>query len=186
MTQIIMEIPNPGVPNEAFAQAATSERLESVARALEARGFSTILAADPVDAKQRILTMLLEGAEVHVALSETMAKLGLTEEIEQSGRYDAVRPKLMKLDRQTQRREMRKLGSAPDYILGSAHAITEDGVILVGSGSGSQLGPYAHSAEHVILAVGHHKIVRTIEEGLQRLTEYSLPLEYARMQSLGY
>jgi hypothetical protein len=56
---------------------------------------------------------------------------------------------------------MRKLGAAPDYILGSAHAITDDGQVVVGSGSGSQLGAYA-------------------------LREYSLPREFLRMQDLGY
>jgi hypothetical protein len=32
---------------------------------------------------------------------------------------------------------MRKLGAAPDYIHGSAHAVTDVGEIVVGSGSGS-------------------------------------------------
>jgi hypothetical protein len=70
-------------------------------------------------------------------------------------------------------------------MLGSAHAVTEAGEIIVGSGSGSQLGAYAYAAGHVILVVGHQKIVRDVEEGLRRLREYSLPREYARMQGLG-
>lgn len=81
---------------------------------------------------------------------------------------------------------MRKLGAAPDYIVGSAHAITDDGVILVGSGSGSQLGAYAYAAGSVILVVGHQKLVRDIPHGLRRLREYALPLEFLRMQGIGY
>ena len=114
-----------------------------------------------------------------------MAKLGITAQIDESGRYDSVRSKLKKLDRETQRREMRKLGAAPDYMLGSAHAITDDGLILVASGSGSQLGAHAYAAGKVILAVGHQKIVRDLEEGLRRIREYSLPLEDARMKANG-
>jgi acyl-CoA hydrolase len=75
--------------------------------------------------------------------------------------------------------------AAPDYVLGSVHAITHDGVILVGSGSGSQLGAYAYAAGKVVLAVGHQKIVRDLPEGLRRIREYSLPLEDARMKSVG-
>jgi hypothetical protein len=81
---------------------------------------------------------------------------------------------------------MRKLGAAPDYIIGSAHAITDDGEIIVGSGSGSQLGAYAYAGGNVILVVGHQKLVRDLAEGLRRVREYSLPREYARMQAAGF
>jgi hypothetical protein len=81
---------------------------------------------------------------------------------------------------------MRKLGAAPDYIVGSAHAITDDGEVVVGSGSGSQLGAYAYAGGNVILVVGHQKLVGDLEEGLRRVREYSLPREFVRMQGVGY
>jgi len=80
---------------------------------------------------------------------------------------------------------MRKLAAAPDYIVGSAHAVTDSGEIIVGSGSGSQLGAYAYAAGRVILVVGHQKLVHDLEEGLRRVREYCLPREHARMQSIG-
>jgi hypothetical protein len=115
-----------------------------------------------------------------------MRDLGLTAEIDESGRYEAIRPRLNELDRVTQARDRRKLGAAPDYIIGSAHAVTDTGDIIVGSGSGSQLGAYAYAAGQVILVVGHQKLVRDLDEGLRRLREYSLPREFARMQSVGF
>ena len=66
---------------------------------------------------------------------------------------------------------MQKLGAAPDYILGSAHAVTDDGEIVVGSGSGSQLGAYAYAGGHVILVIGHQKLVRDLDEALRRLRD---------------
>jgi hypothetical protein len=177
--------PDPGPPNPEFAEPADGLRLERVAEALADQGFKAAIAASSEEAKALILDQVPAGAEVHVALSETMAELGVTAEIEQSGRYDAVRPKLVAMDRETQGREIAKLGAAPDYVLGSVHAISDEGQMLVGSGSGSQLGPYAYSAGQVVLAVGHQKIVRDLEHGLRRLREYCLPLEDARMKSLG-
>jgi hypothetical protein len=179
-------LPDPGPPNAEFAQPADLERLEQTAEALRGRGFHAHLVADGAAARQLVLDSIPEGAEVHGALSETMAELGITAEIDESGRYDSVRAKLAKLDRETQGREMRKLGAAPDYIVGSAHAITDDGVVMVGSGSGSQLGAYAYAAGTVILVVGHQKLVRDIPHGLRRLREYALPREFARMQTVGY
>ncbi len=123
---------------------------------------------------------------MHSALSETLSQLGISQIIEESGRYDSVRARLNQLDRETQGREMRKLGAAPDYIVGSAHAITDDGIILIGSGTGSQLGAYAYAAGNVVLVVGHQKLVRDLTEARRRLVEYSLPREFVRMQGFGY
>jgi acyl-CoA hydrolase len=92
----------------------------------------------------------------------------------------------MKLDRVTQRREMSKLASAPDYILGSVHAVTEDGHLVIGSGTGSQLAAYASGAGKVILVAGAQKVVPDLETGLRRLREYSYPMEDARMKAAGY
>jgi hypothetical protein len=179
-------LPEPGPPNAEFTQPADPERLKRTAEALQGRGFRAHVVADGAAAKQFVLDAIPEGAEVHTALSETLTELSLRAELEESGRYDSVRAKLASLDRETQGREMRKLGAAPDYIVGSAHAITDDGVVMVGSGSGSQLGAYAYAAGTVILVVGHQKLVRDIPHGLRRLGEYALPREYARMQSVGY
>jgi LUD domain len=180
-----LRLPEYGPPNVEFARPAEPGRLERVARSLEARGIQAVIADSGEHARKVVLDLVPEGAEVHISLSETMTKLGVSAEIEESGRYDSIRSKIKKLDRQTQGREIRKLGAAPDYMLGSAHAITDDGLILVASGSGSQLGGHAYAAGKVILAVGHQKIVRDLEEGLRRIWEYSLPLEDARMKGLG-
>jgi hypothetical protein len=179
-------LPDPGPPNAEFAQPADPDRLERTLEALRGRGFLAHVVADGAAARQFVLDAVPEGAEVHTALSETLTELGIRAEIEESGRYDSVRAKLALLDRETQDREMRKLGAAPDYILGSAHAITDDGVVMVGSGSGSQLGAYAYAAGRVILIVGHQKLVRDVPHGLRRLREYALPREFARMQGIGY
>ena len=179
-------LPDPGPPNLEFERPAGRERLERTVAALEARGFRAEIAADDADARRRVLEAIPEGAEVHMALSETIREVGLTAEIDESGRYDSVRAKLNALDRETHARERRKLGAAPDYIVGSAHAITDDGTVLVGSGSGSQLGAYAYAAGSVILVAGHQKLVRDHAEGMRRIREYCLPREFARMQSAGY
>jgi L-lactate utilization protein LutC len=181
-----MSLPDPGPPNLEFERPADRAHLERTAAALAARGFKAQVVNGAEQARQLVLAAIPQGSEVHVALSETMRALGITSEIDESGRYDSVRSRLSALDRETQGREMRKLGAAPDYIVGSVHAITDDGEIVVGSGSGSQLGAYAYAGGNVILVVGHQKLVRDVDQGLRRVREYSLPREYLRMQDAGY
>ncbi len=179
-------LPDPGPPNLEFERPADRARLEETAAALSKRGFLAQVADDAAHARKLVFEIVPEGAEVHIALSETMKELGITAEIDESGRFTSVRAQLGKLDRQTQRREMQKLGAAPDYILGSAHAVTDDGEVVVGSGSGSQLGAYAYAGGHVVLVIGHQKLVSDLDEALRRLREYSLPKEFQRMQSEGH
>jgi L-lactate utilization protein LutC len=183
---VTFTLPEPGTANPDFAQPADAERLERIAEALRQRGFQVTIAESGDQARQLVLDALPEGAEVHTGLSETLQQIGLTDVLENSGRYDPVRARLKELDRETQGREMRKLGAAPDYVIGSGAAITDDGQIVVGSGSGSQLGAYAYAGGHVILVVGHQKLVRDVAEGLERLQHYSLPREWDRMQAAGF
>ena len=84
------------------------------------------------------------------------------------------------MDRQTQSREMQKMGTTPDYMIGSVHAVTETGQIVIASKTGSQLAGYAAGAAHVIWVAGTQKIVPTVEIGLRRIEEYTLPLENSR------
>jgi L-lactate utilization protein LutC len=179
-------LPDPGPVNSEFEVPADRERMQRTVAALQSRGFKAEIADSADQARQMVLDAIPDGAEVHSALSETMQQIGITAEIDESGRYSSVRAALQQFDRETQGREMRKLGAAPDYIVGSAAAITDDGQVVVASGSGSQLGAYAYAGGNVILVVGHQKLVRDVEEGLRRVREYSLPREFARMQSVGH
>ena len=168
-------------PNPEFSRLASDERIAAAVAALNAHGFVTIVVETGEEARAKVLAMLPAGAEVFTSLSRTLETIGLDAEINQSGRYDAIRPKLARFDRKTQRREMKKAAAAPDYVVGSVHAITADGQILAASGSGSQLGHFAYEGGNVILVAGTQKLVADIADGLRRIEEYSLPLENQRM-----
>ncbi len=168
-------------PNPEFGHLASDEQVAAVVDALESRGFIAEVVPDGASATRRVLELLPPGAKVFTSLSETLTVTGLASEINKSGRYDAIRPKLAKLDRSTQRRQMKELAAAPEYVVGSVAAITEDGQIMVASGSGSQIGHYAYEADKVILVAGTQKIVPDADTALRRIEQYSYPLENRRM-----
>src|SRR6266478_1958577 len=92
--------------NPTFAELASDERVARAAAGVGARGMTAEIVADGAAAKARVLELLPAGAEVFTSLSETLTATGLAAEINDSGRYNAIRPKLAKLDRVTQKREM--------------------------------------------------------------------------------
>jgi LUD domain len=166
-----------------FGTVADDARVTRTAAALEANGIRVLRAPDATEAKRIVLDLIADGSQVHSGASQSLEVSGIIDEIEGSSRYDALRPRIWSLDRDTQADEIRRLSAAPDVMLGSAHAVTESGALLAASMSDSQLGPYASGAGRVILVVGTQKIVSDLDEGLRRINEYSLPLEDARAQA---
>jgi hypothetical protein len=163
-----------------FGQLASGERLEAVAAALVGNGIAASVVASGAAARQAVDALVPDGAEVFNNTSRTLESIGVAEDIERSGRYQALRLRLYQMDREMQAREMRLLNSAPDYVIGSAHAVTDEGSLLIASASGSQLGPIVSGAGHVILVVGGQKVVADVEAGLRRINDYCFPLEDQR------
>jgi hypothetical protein len=166
-----------------WATKADDARVKRTMAALEGNGITALRAADAAEAKRIVLDLIPEGSQVHHGASQSLDDTGITAEIETSGRYEALRPRIWSMDRQTQADDIRRLGAAPDVMLGSVHAVTETGSLVAASMGGSQLGPYVSGAGRVILLVGTQKIVSDLEEGLRRINEYSFPLEDARAQA---
>jgi len=166
------------IPNRAYANLASDEQIERTVKALEANGIRAIVAANADEARAKLFEVLPAGAEVFTSTSRSLDTLGVQSEIDQ--RYDSVRVKLASLDPKTQGREMVKLGATPEVILGSVHAVTETGSLVIASATGSQLAGYASAAAKVVWVVGAQKIVPNLDEAMKRLYEYTLPLEDER------
>jgi hypothetical protein len=166
-----------------FGTLPGEARVKRAAAALEANGIKVLRAGDAVEARRLVLDLIPDGAQVHHGASQTLDVTGITAAIEKPGRYELLRPQLGGMDRKTQADEIRRLSASPDVMLGSVHAVTETGSLLVASMGGSQLGPYVSGAGRVILVVGTQKIVSNLEDGLRRIEEYSFPLEDARAEA---
>lgn len=158
----------------------TDDVINHVVKKLHANNFSATVVATGEEAKKQVLEMVPLGAEVLVNTSITLETIGVMEEIDNSGKYNSVRKKYMALDHKTQMDEIRKLRSVQEYALGSVHAITENGQLIIASNSGSQLPGITYAAKQVIFVVGAQKIVKDTQEGEKRIFEHSLPLETVR------
>lgn len=165
---------------EKWENLADEKSIERTVSALKANGIDAFVVENGKDAKKKVLELLPEGAEVMSMTSTTLDTIDLSNEILGLGKFNPVRKKLMSMDRNTQGSEMRRLGAAPEWTVGSVHAVTEDGHVLIASNSGSQLPAYAYGAGYVIWIVGAQKIVKNTEEGIKRIYEHSLPLESER------
>jgi hypothetical protein len=171
------------IPATLFADPAPAQRLERAATALTAHGFTVEILDDAAAARTRIKDLIPEGASVFTGASETLRLSGIEEDINNSGRYEAIRPRGLAMDRATQMDEIRRLLASPDVIVGSVAAVTETGSLVVASASGSQLPGYAGGAARAIWIVGAQKVVPDLSTALRRVQDHCLPLESARAQA---
>ena len=170
-------------PATAFADPASAQRLERAATALTTHGFTVEILDDAAAARTRVKDLIPEGASVFTGASETLRLSGIGEDINASGRYEAIRPRVLAMDRGTRADDIRRLLASPDVVVGSVAALTETGSLVVASGSGSQLPSYAGGAARAIWIVGAQKVVPDLSTALRRVEEHALPLESARTQA---
>lgn len=164
-----------------YSKAVSKEEIKKAIKSLQSHGISAELFETSEAATQKIVRIVPKGAEVFTMSSATLDESGLAD-IFNSDAYSSVRNNLMTLDREKDSKKMRKLGTAPDYAIGSVHAITQDGKLVIVSNTGSQLPAYAYGAEKVIFVVGAQKIVKDLPEAMERIEKYTLPLESKRVQ----
>jgi L-lactate utilization protein LutC len=163
-----------------FTDPAPELRLERTAAALTANGFTAQILDDAAAARARIAELIPEGASVLTAASETLRLSGIDADINASGRYQAVKPRALAIDRDADPDAFRRLLASPDVIVGSVAAVTETGSLVIASASGSQLSGYAGGAARAISVVGAQKVVPDLSAALRRLEEHALPLENTR------
>lgn len=163
-----------------WSSVATPEVVAKTIAALAENGIEAVLAESREDVKAKALALVPRGAEIMTMTSVTLHELGIDQELNDSGNYNPVRAKLYAMDRATEDMAMRKLGAAPEYVMGSVHGVTEQGQIIIASNTGSQLPAEVYGSAHVIFVVGIQKIVHTLDAGMRRLYDYSLPLESER------
>ena len=155
--------------NERFGVLADQARIDKTVAALAENGVEATVVAHGAAAKQKLRELIPEGVEIMNMTSMTLETIDAAKEINESGRYDSARNRLTEMDRAAQADEMRKLGAAPQWVVGSVHAVTEDGKVFIASATGSQLPAYAYGSGKVVWVVGAQKLVKDFNEAIERL-----------------
>jgi acyl-CoA hydrolase len=169
--------------SDRFTSLPDDQALAATVVALEEHGFSVEVVDDRDAARAAVLARIPAGSSVMTNTSVTLDQTGIADAINDGGPYESARNKMFALDFATQAQQMKAIGGQPDYALGSVHAITRDGILVIASASGSQLASYAWGAANVIFVAGAQKLVPTLQAAHERIYRHSLKLEDARAQA---
>jgi len=169
-----------------WTQLPSDDRINQIVDALKKNNIETFVVENGEEAKKKFYELVPEKSAVFTNTSTTFDQLGLTEEINNSGKFISLKNEVVKLAKEKPDDGIlrKQVGSAMPYAVGSVHAITADGHVVIASGSGSQIPGYAYGADHVVWIASANKLVGDVTEGLKRIYEYILPLEDARMKKV--
>ena len=169
-------------PATSFADPAPADRLERAATALTAHGFTVEILDDAAAARTRIKDLIPEGASVFTGASETLRLSGIDEDINTSGRYQAVKPRVLAMDRVTERRRHPAAARQPRRHRGQRRRAHRNRLPRGRLGQRKPTPAYAGGAARAIWIVGAQKVVPDLSTALRRVEEHALPLESARAQ----
>src|SRR5258708_27674926 len=154
-----------------FAKPASDATLEALAERMRARNFEVVIVDDGAAAKAEVLSRVPEGSQVHSGKSKTLEDAGIFDEFMDNEQYDFIRRRTLKMDRNTQRDEMRRAGAAPDFMVNSAHAVTEAGQIVMTSATRSQIGPIPSGAGQFVLGIRDPNVVPDLHTAFRRIED---------------
>ncbi|SFO83829.1 LUD domain-containing protein [Amycolatopsis rubida] len=167
-----------------FTALPAEQTLIATVTALEEHGFGVEVVDDFESARLSVLNRIPHGSTVMTNTSATLRESGIEAAInDPDGPYVSARNRMMTLDFRTQQQEMKAIAGQADYALGSVHAITADGTVVIASATGSQLAAYVWDAPNVILVAGTQKLVPSLRAAHERIVEHSLKLEDVRARA---
>jgi len=140
-----------------WTKLADDNAVKKTAKSLRERGIEVMVVSKCEEAGEKVVELIPEGVEVMNQTSVTLDEIGVSKEIQESGRYQSVRNKTVSISDREEKLAFRRKAAAVEYTVGSVHAVTEGGQVVIASQSGSQLSPYAYSATNVIWVVGTQK-----------------------------
>lgn len=166
---------------------ASKEAVKRAMDALKTRNVNVDIANTKEDALSKIIKLIPPGKDVMTGGSTTLDQIGFTELLK-TGKHpwNNLKDKILGEKDPAKQAVLRKKSVTSEFFLGSVHAVTETGQVMVVNATGSSIPSFAFSSDNVIWIVGTQKIVPTLEDGFRRIREYCVPLEDNRMKSIGY
>ena len=166
--------------NEKFGELPGEALIQKTVKALKGKGVKVWIAETAEDAKKFFYSIIPEQSEIMNMVSTTLQQIGIDKEIMESGKFKSVKKMLEQMGQKGPNIGKKRMGTAQEWVVGSVHAVTQTGSLIIASATGSQIPSYAYGADKVLFLVGAQKIVTDLDEGIKRIYEYCLPLENER------
>lgn len=164
-----------------FNTLASQESIDKTTQALLANGFQTEVVENKSEALERIKELIPKDASIHNGASTTLQEIGYIDYLKSNTHeWDNLHANILAEADPEKQNKLRRESAFSDYYLGSVHALSETGEMVIASNTGSQLPHLVFTSPNIILVVSTQKITPTLESAIRRLEEHVVPLEDMR------
>lgn len=161
----------------------TEEIINKTITALQANGMEALVVQNGTEALEKIKELIPAGASVMNGASKSLEQIGFIDYLKLDNHgWNNLHAGILAEKDPAKQQILRKQATSADYYLGSVHALTQEGELIIASNTGSQLPNIVFNSPNLIFVVGIQKIVPTLADGMKRLEEYVVPLENKNMQ----
>ena len=160
-----------------------SIRLDRVKTALEFNHFEAFAASNTEEARKIVLEAILprlEAKSVSWGGSLTFNATGLYEDLKSRSTWKVIDTydKTLSPEEMMERRRQSLLS---DLFITGTNAITEAGQLVNLDMIGNRIGGLTFGPRHVIVLAGRNKIVRNLDEAMERIRHYAAPVNAIRL-----
>lgn len=158
---------------DTMLEDAKKRMAENVICNLKKRNIEGIYCRDKKETVETILSLIEPGASIGWGGSASIRELGILAELEKSGHE--MRDYPMK-DKETMGNPSYLGSCSADCFLMGTNAITVKGELVNIDGAGNRVACLIHGPRQVIIVVGMNKLVRSIEDGIDRIQTQVCPI----------
>ena len=145
-----------------------------VIKELESRNMSGYYAKEKEEALKIALSLIPEGSSVARGGSMSVNEIGLADALI-NGNYN-----YSNRDEATDKRAAELFAYDSDVFIGSANAITEDGILVNIDGNSNRVSAIAYGPRKVILVVGINKLCADVDAAIKRARNEAAPINAQR------
>ena len=148
-----------------------------VVKALESRNMEAYYVETKEEALKQALELIPEGSSVSWGGSMSTQEIGLNQALHQGAYvvYDREHASTRE-----EKEEIAHKALNCDFFIGSANAISEDGVMVNIDGNANRVAAYAYGPKNVLLIVGMNKVVKTEADAMSRAKNEAAPINAQR------
>lgn len=154
--------------------------------ALRKRNINAQYVSTRAEALSAVLEMIPEGAKIVRADSVTVDQVGIIPALKERNKNDLVDPFERDADGflvpevQKNRGKMQREAFSADIFLTGTNAVTLDGKLVNTDALGNRVAPIIFGPKKVILVIGANKIVKDVDEAIERIHTICAPLNAKR------
>lgn len=148
-----------------------------VVKSLESRNMEAYYVRTKEEALAKALELIPEGSTVSWGGSMSIQEIGLPQVLKEGNYVVYDREQATTKE---ERDEIAHKAMTCDYFLGSANALSEDGVMVNIDGNANRVAAYAFGPKNVLLIVGMNKVVKTEADAMSRAKNEAAPINAQR------